>query len=310
MKSLKLVSDFEGIWTNKEQEAAYVWNNIVKKLSTITRFSEIEINRILDESKSDMDKQPYKFGWMNNGKIAVYYREDLFGDNNAVFNFISRVGSVNSFSVFKQELAEIKKCILEEKYESAEKFSDMCYMESTKKFKESGKLVPHLNAKTALDKVLEKGVDVVIASNSGTERIEHLCLKLGKKLSNDKSFKRSNVYSLGNAKRYIISQDYTELPESLHIKKYYDVPLRRKFYHHLLLGEMPDYVIGDVFSMDLALPLYLRMNDPKFKKLKIIQKVQKYTPDWVTEYLAKEEFKGKVFMIEDIKELPKIISWN
>ena len=73
---------------------------------------------------------------------------------------------------------------------------------------------------------------------------------------------------------------------------------------------MPDYVIGDVFSMDIALPVYLRMNDPQFKKLKIIQKIQKYTPAWVKEYLSKEEFKGKVFMIDDIKDLPKIISWN
>ncbi len=72
---------------------------------------------------------------------------------------------------------------------------------------------------------------------------------------------------------------------------------------------MPDYVLGDVFSLDLALPLYLRMNDPKFQKLKVIQKVQKYTPSWVKDYLSKAEFKGIAFMIDDIKELPDIISW-
>src|SRR5438132_736973 len=112
MKSLKLVSDFDGIWTNQEAEVEFVWNYIIKKLVTITRFTENDLARIFRESKADMDRTPYKFGWMNNGKIAAYYREDPFGDNNAVFNYTTRAGSTNSFSVFKQELAEINKCIL------------------------------------------------------------------------------------------------------------------------------------------------------------------------------------------------------
>ena len=310
MKSLKLITDLDGIWTNQEQEAEYIWEYIIKKLSGITSFSETDIQRILELSKSEMERQPYKFGWMNNGRITAYYCEGPFSDINAVFNYISRAGSINSFSVFKQELAEIKKAILGKKYETPEKFAGACFTESAKKFKEAGKLAPNPGAKSTLEKILEKGVDVVIASDSGTEKIEHLCLKLGKKPSNFKSFRRSNLYARANAKRFVISPDYAELPETLHIKKYYDVSLRRKSYHNLLLEEMPDYVIGDVFSMDLALPLYLRMHDPNFSKLKIIQKIQKYTPPWVKEYLGKEEFKGKVYMIDDIKELPKIISWN
>src|SRR5436853_727569 len=86
MKSLKLVSDFDGIWTDQPDEAAYVWNYIIKKLTQLTKLPESEINRIIQGSKKDMDRYPYKYGWMNHGKTAAFYHEDPFGDNNALFN--------------------------------------------------------------------------------------------------------------------------------------------------------------------------------------------------------------------------------
>jgi len=43
MKSLKLLSGFDGIWTNQEKEAEYVWDTIHKKLRQVTKFSESEI---------------------------------------------------------------------------------------------------------------------------------------------------------------------------------------------------------------------------------------------------------------------------
>jgi hypothetical protein len=69
-------------------------------------------------------------------------------------------------------------------------------------------------------------------------------------------------------------------------------------------------VLGDVFSLDLALPLYLRMHEKKLKKLKVIQKVQKHTPQWVKEFLSKDEFKGIAFMVDSIDELPELIRVN
>ncbi len=108
MKSLKLVTDFDGVWTNQLKEAEYVWHLIFKKLTQITKLPESELNRIITDSKADMDRNPYKYGWMNNGKIAAFYQEDPFGDNNALFNYISRAGSLSSFSVLSRSLAKLK----------------------------------------------------------------------------------------------------------------------------------------------------------------------------------------------------------
>lgn len=306
---MKLVSDFDGIWTDQDKEAAYVWNYIINKISDITEFTAAEANELLEGCKKEMNKTPYEYGWYNNGKIAAYYREDPFGDNNAIFNYIHRAANENSHSVFRQKLFEIKNAIIKNGYESAEKFSNVCFMDSSKEFKESGKLTPHPHAKKALDSVLKKGVNIVVASNSSTEKIEHLFLKLGKQPTNERSFKPGNVHARGNTMKFVITPDFEELPQTMNITGKYKVQLRRKSYFELLVDESPDYVIGDVFSLDIALPLYLRLKDSRFINMKVIQKVQKHTPDWVKDYLAVDEFKDIAYLIEDISELADVIKW-
>lgn len=306
---MKLVSDFDGIWTDQNKEAVYVWNYITDKISDITDFPSEEVTELLEGCKKEMDKTPWEYGWFNNGRISAYFREDPFGDNNAMFNYIHRAANENSHSVFRQKLFVIKKAIIKNGYESAEKFSNVCFMESSKLFKESGKLATQPGAKKALDSVLKKGVNIVVASNSSTEKIEHLFLKLGKQPTNERSFKPGNVHARGDSMKFVITPDFDELPSTMNITAKYKVQLRRKSYYDLIVDESPDYIIGDVFSLDIALALHLRLRDSRFINMKIIQKVQKHTPGWVKDFLGADEFKDFVFMIEDIGELADVIKW-
>ncbi len=306
---MKLVSDLDGVWTDQDKEARFVGQYIVKKLSEMTNFTADELKELIEGCRKEMDKTPYEYGWFYNGHISAYYHEDPFGDNNAIFNYIHRAGNRNSFSVFRQNLNDIKKAVIEKGFESVEKFSNSCFAEATKIFKESGKLAPHPNGKLALDKVLKKGVQVVVVSNSSTQKIEHLFHKMGKQPTNERSFKPGPVHARGNAMKFVINPDFNLTPDILKTEKHYDVNLRRQSYFEVLLDEAPDYVLGDVFSLDISLPLYLRLNDERFSKLKLIQIVHKYTPDWVKDFLSKKKFKEIVFMIDDISKLPDVIKW-
>jgi hypothetical protein len=51
----------------------------------------------------------------------------------------------------------------------------------------------------------------------------------------------------------------------------------------------------------------MRLNDSRVTNLKVIQKVQKHTPDWVKDFLSKGEFKGIAFMVDSIDELPDLL---
>ena len=308
MAIIKLISDFDGVWTNQDIEAEYVRNYIIKRISELTTFPEKEIKDLLVDCKRDMDKTPFDYGWKYEGHTACYYQEDPFGDNNAIFDYIEKYSSRASYSNYKQKLAVIKDSILKKtKNKTLLDFSNECFVKSTTQFKLEGKLKPVRSAETIVKELNKKGTEIIVASNSKTEKIEHLFRKAGHKVTNEKSIVRGRLHAIGNAQKFVIDKLFTEVPEKLEINKRYQPELRRKYYFNILLEEKPDYVIGDVFSLDLSLPFYLRLNDNRFKKLKVILLMHKHTPKWVKEYLNREEFSEITYMIDNIEELPNLI---
>lgn len=308
MSIVKLVSDFDGVWTNQEIEADYVWKHIINSVAALTGESKESVEGLLNGCKKEMDRQPYEYGWFFDGSVAAYYQEDPFGDNNAIFDYINRAASTRSYSNFKQQIAKIKAAILEKTKMSLAEYSNDCFIKATTQFKLEGKLKPVETAGEIVKKLNSAGVEIVIASNSKTEKIEHLFRKAGHTVTNERAIKRGRLHAIGDAKKFVIDKGFSEVPESMEIKGKFRVNLRRKNYHKILLQEKPDYVIGDVFSLDLALPLYMRLNDSRVKNLKVIQKVQDHTPDWVKDFLSKEEFKGIAFMVDSIDDLPGLIN--
>lgn len=310
MAIVKLISDLDGVWTNRETEAAYVWDYIVKNISGLTGFSADEVNKLMNDCRNDMDRSPYDYGWFNNGAIAAYYREDPFGDNNAIFDYINRAATTKTYSNFKLQLHTIKDSILTKAKMTLAEFSNHCFTKSTSQFKLEGKLKPVEAAGKIVKELNSKGVEIVVASNSSTEKIEHLFTKAGQAVTNEKSIVRGRLFARGGAQKFVIDKSYTDLPEYLETTGRYKLSLRRNNYHKILLEEKPDYVIGGVLSLDLAVPLYLRLNDKQFSGLKLILKVYKHTPSWVKEFLGKEEFKGFVYMIDSINGLSGILVGN
>jgi hypothetical protein len=304
MGKIKLVSDFDGIWTDQDKEAVYVKDFIISRLSEILETSKENAEKIFRSVKEEMNKEPHQHGWKNNNNIACYYQEDPFGDNNAIFEFIDRkFGELK----FGNDMQEFRRKILDTGFETLEKFSNDCFFASTGKFKEEGMLSYAEKAKETADKLFDMGVDIIVASNSKTTKIEYLFDKMGIKPGREVSNGRGIFRARGNSMKFVLENDFTRLPEYFEINKNYKVPLRRQYYFCVLLDEMPDYVIGDVFSLDIALPLWLRMNDERFSNLKVIQKVQPHTPEWVQEFLGRKEFEGITFMVKDISEVPEIM---
>lgn len=307
MAIVKLISDFDGVWTNQEVEADYVWNYIIKKLGELTGDDNDAIAGMLAECKKEMDRTPYEYGWFCNGQVACYYQEDPFGDNNAIFDYIERAATTKTASNFKQHLHRVKEAVHNKAKMTLGEFSNDCFMKSTTQFKLEGKLKPVETAGEIVKKLNDAGVEIIVASNSKTEKIEHLFRKAGHSMTTERSIKRGRLHARGDARKFMIDNTYSELPEEMKISGRFSVKLRRSKYHQILKEEKPDYVIGDVFSLDLALPLYLRLNDNSFSNLKVIQKVQPHTPQWVKEFLSKDEFKGIAFMVDSIDELPELL---
>ena len=299
---MKLVSDFDGIWTNQANEAKYVWQFIVSYLCELSGKDKTFISETLWLCRDEMDKEPQKYGWFYGGKIAAFYHEDPFGDNNAIFDYINKTG-ISDETVFTKKVRIIRDAVLT-KYKTLADFSQDCFYLSTTKFKEEGKLNAVDETASIVEKINSSGTDIVIVSNSKTTKIEYVFDKAGIRAGTGED---SKVKVRGDALKFGVDNSFTELPEDLKINENVSVPLRRPSYFKILTEEKPDFVIGDVFSLDIALPLHLRMNDKNFSNLKVIQRIQSYTPDWVKEFLSGDEFKGIAFMVNGVDEVPEVL---
>jgi len=297
---LKLVSDFDGIWTNQAIEAEYVRDFIIKSLCETGDLDVTQADRLLTNCKSEINKEPHNYGWFNNGMIAAHYHEDPYGDNNAIFDYIDKYADLNP------ELVKLKEAILK-KYASLADFSQYCFIESTTKFKNEGKLVAVETTGKIVKDLNSMNVNIIVVSNSKTEKIKYLFTNAGVEITDENSPQRKRVHARGDAQKYVMDKLYTELPEFIEVSEKISIPLRRSRYHKILMEEKPDFVIGDVFSLDIALPLYLRMNDESFRNLKVIQRVQPYTPDWVTDFLKRDEFENIAYTVNSVEELPGLI---
>jgi phosphoglycolate phosphatase-like HAD superfamily hydrolase len=307
MAIVKLVSDFDGVWTNQEIEADYVWKFVLNRLFEYTGDKTDVIEKLLHECKKDMDKSPWEYGWFWEGTVSCYYQEDPFSDNNAIFNYIERAATTTTASQFKQAIYKLRQAVKEKGKMTLAELSQDCFMKATSQFKLEGKLKPVATAGNIITELTSRGVEIIVVSNSSTEKIEHLFRKAGHTVTNEKSIVRGRLFARGDAKKFVIDNSYTALPEKFEITDRFKISLRRANYHKILMEERPDYVIGDVFSLDLALPLYLRLNDKQFGNLKVIQKVQPHTPKWVKDYLGSRELKGIAYMVNSIDELPGIL---
>jgi hypothetical protein len=71
----------------------------------------------------------------------------------------------------------------------------------------------------------------------------------------------------------------------------------RPSYERALREERPTAVVGDVFSLDLALPLVLRRREPGWRDVRLFWLLQPYTPTWLRE-LVERHADGEVEPIE------------
>ena len=65
------------------------------------------------------------------------------------------------------------------------------------------------------------------------------------------------------------------------------VEVARPHYEEVLREEAPDAVVGDVFSVDLALPLALKRREPSWKHVRLFWLVHPYSPQRMQRELAK-----------------------
>lgn len=260
----RIVSDFDGVWTDPQQEAVDYSAAFAEKFSQRIGIPLVELSGFMQSASEAINKSPGTFGWEYKGMIIAPATADPY-----VFND----------TVAKETLKELGY------HKDTDKLIDglfqACYNLSKPVFREGAR--EYLEA-------LHNLSNLTIVTNSDTKKVEKKLFELFG--TEDHGFR-----VIGNAKKYVVNNRgnwnierttwLSGLPRP--------VFLRRSEYNQVLSRQGKiDKVLGDIYELDLALP--------EAKGIYTILVATPTTPPWEVNHYQGHPNGSAVYNLADLTE--------
>jgi hypothetical protein len=258
--------DFDGVYTDPSQEGDACSRQFRDKILSLgmkelALDTEEKVDSWLGELRARQASCPFEYGWRSAGRISAFTFEDPFIRNIGLADFMDGLvsgGDPRSTRV----LGKLKTL---EKIESFGQLSEWAF------HRIHLKKAPDPFAKTWVLEAIDRGHEVIIVSNSATEKIEEFLDQAGFPKE-----KRPRVR--GGAKKFGLGSDPRPIEVGNHGDQRVCVDTDRPYYEAALLELRPDAVIGDVFCLDLSLPIRLQREKKLELKWGIFYRHRDYTP--------------------------------
>lgn len=296
---MKFVFDFDGVFTCQRSEAERVKEIAIEILYKNSGLEKHQVDALIGRAACEVEKNPFQHGWKNQGRLTAYGNEDFFMYNTAIMNCLDDLAPKEGGD-FLKALQNLKK----NGFESFATTSDVGYAEMAEETKNSiqeNPIDPY--ARELLEGLLAKGHDITFVSNSSTTRVEDIFKKTGIVLG---QFKNGGTLGVrGSARKF----NLTEAKQGFAVGQYW-VETGRPVYEKIIREEKPDVVVGDVFTLDLAVPYHLTQTEPEtFAHLKLVLREQQYTPDWSKNFFLelKQKSPDRFFVINDLHQFWDVI---
>jgi FMN phosphatase YigB (HAD superfamily) len=286
--SVKILSDFDGVWTDQVHEAEGVKRFLVAETARLARASVDETREHFERFEARVKAEPARFGWAPDGRITAYVDEDPFCEANAIAMYLQQARDDSTAQRYAA-------AILADGFGTLTKFADHCFLTATSTFRAEHPpaLVPR--AREMYEALVAAGAEIVVVSNSSAEKIVGWFRQIGLEASDGPS---GPLRVRGSAGKFVIGSSDRSIA----------VGARRIFvdrpkYLSVIVEEDPDIVIGDVFSLDLALPHVLRSEgDPRAPDALVLRR-HPHTPSWVLDTRAGGAIDHVVEQIGDLAEI-------
>jgi hypothetical protein len=286
-RRFKILSDFDGVWTDQGPEAAVLVRGCIEALAELAGVSVEEAAGEIDALRRQMAAAPHEHGWAPDGRISAYVDEDPLVESSALCNVIDTVASARRY----------RDAVMRGGFESMSAFAQHVYVASTTTFRRDHPPCLVADARDLVAELHEVGADVVVVSNSEADKIVSWFGSAGVDAS------ESEGHALrvrGAAAKWFIGDSDAAI----------DVAGRRVYvdrprYRAAIEAEQPDLVIGDVFSLDLALPHVMRSHGMAAAPRCLVLRHHLHTPRWILDSAGG----GAIdHMIAGLAELPPIVA--
>jgi phosphoglycolate phosphatase-like HAD superfamily hydrolase len=250
---MKILSDFDGVFTDPAAEAAEVGERLLEIVGD---------RAVVDRLRAEVRARPAEHGWISKGILACYADEDPYVFHNAV-----------AAALYSRGPRETVERLLAMGLSSHEKLSMKAFEEGTRRFRDRNASHVSPEALDSVRSLVAQGHRIVIVSNSSTDRIVGLLAGAGYPPDG------AGLSVRGEALKFVVGESPAQVGESAtHGGR--AIRLRRPHYYEILQKERPDALIGDVLSLDLALPAALRDADPNHHRMRVLLRRQTHTPPW------------------------------
>jgi hypothetical protein len=266
---MKLLTDFDGVWTYPDEEGVAHGAELDAALAGLVGEDERDAVRDwLVLARAAVRAEPTRWGWVSAGRISAFADEDTFTEHGALLHYVHEHRSRDTMA---GKLAGACEAL----GGSLDVFGGRCHVAGVEKVE--ARRGPGIleSAAAAGRALLARGLDVVVVSNSGTEKLarwfQHALVPA--RVHPDQVVGALRLR--GSARKFGLAPG---AGEPLAVGDLV-VDVARPDYAKLLREEKPDAIVGDVFSLDLALPLALKRRDPAWKRVRLFWLVQPYTPE-------------------------------
>jgi hypothetical protein len=271
---MRIVMDFDGIYTDPSDEGDACSKHFRDKILSL-QLKKVELETLekvdswLGELRARQASRPFDFGWRSEGKISAFTFEDPFIRNIGLADYLDDLvkdGNVRAKSV----LAGLKQA---EKFQSFGELSEWSFHQLALKKR------PDPSTRAWVMSAMDKGHEIFIVSNSAAPKIEEFLNQNGYPKEKRPQI-RGGAKKFGLGKRpHLISLNQKSEPKV-------QVDTDRPLYEEALLEIKPDAVIGDVFCLDLSLPIRLKREGKLAFKWGIFYRHRDYTPTKMVEFIS------------------------
>ena len=274
-----VVLDFDGTMTDAEAEGRPFWEGYLEDLAALTGRERREIDEMARRFEAEVLASPQEYGWLWKGRIVCPAAVDPYQRMIPVARKI-----LDACGAFKgeDERARLLDAVLF-KYN---------YRKTERVFRPyAGEALASLEP-----------FDTWVVTNAHVEPVKAKIADLDARYKRG-AFSWLGEKVIGRANKHVVEDRELDLPAELRLPGLArPVLVRRPHYRSLLerlRGDAPweqVTVVGDIFELDLALPLVLGAH--------VVLAANAFTPTWERAYVAAHE---RGHLIEDLREIEGIV---
>lgn len=274
---MKLLSDFDGVWTHPREESR-VQGEIVDALLIEWAPAHLRDGVALwvADARRAVLAEPDRYGWAPGGRLSAFADEDPFAEHSALLHYIHLHADEDPVA------AALHDAVLAPGHDSLEAFGGAAHAEAVARVEATRGPGVLGSAAAAGRRMLESGIEIVVVSNSGREKLDRWFAHAGLPHVVHPASEPGALRLRGGARKFVLD------PARVAVERFGELAVEtaRPFYESILREEAPDAVVGDVFSLDLALPLFLRRTEPSWRHVRLFWLLHDYSPARIREQLA------------------------